>query len=71
MSIVTQHPTNCSPLVDAFGRAATLAHDLAELAQRTDSGELARLATDASTVAERIHVTCEALAELAGVEAGR
>jgi hypothetical protein len=50
MSIVTQHPPNCSPLADAFGRAADLAHDLAELAQRTDSGELARLATDASAV---------------------
>jgi hypothetical protein len=69
MSIVTQHPPNCSPLADAFGRAADQAHDLAELAQRTDSGELARLATDASAVAERIHVSCEVLAELAGVDA--
>jgi hypothetical protein len=57
-----------SPLVDAFARCADLA-DLADLAQRTDSGELARLATDASTVAERVHVACELLAELAGVEA--
>jgi hypothetical protein len=66
---IAQHPPNCSLLVDAFGRAADLAHDLAELAQRTESGELARLATDAYAVAERIHVSCEALAELAGVEA--
>jgi hypothetical protein len=64
----TQSSVHCSPLADAFGRAADLAHDLADLAQRTDSGELARLATDACEVAERIHVTCEVLAELAGVE---
>jgi hypothetical protein len=68
MSIVTQHPPNCSPLADAFGRAADPAHELAELAQRTDSGERARLATDASAVAERIHQGCEVLAEIAGVE---
>jgi hypothetical protein len=67
---IAQHPVHCSPLADAFDRAADLAHDLADLAQRTESAALSKLATDASAVAERIHVSCEALAELAGVEVG-
>jgi hypothetical protein len=51
-----------------FSRIGILALQLAELAQKQDDGDLARLATDAAQITYDIHAVQELLASVAGVE---
>ena len=51
----------------AFDRAASLAHELAHLARAERDATLARVATDAHTLATELHRVGELLATIAGV----
>ena len=58
---------NTPTIGTAFDRAASLAHELAHLAHSEQDATLARVATDAHTLAAELHHVGELLATIAGV----